>query len=285
MKSQLIINADDFGDSESVVDAILALARKGSVTSTSIMATGKAFDYGITRARAIQGDRSIGLHGEMPDLSFGVHLDATTGIPLSAPDEIPSLLDQSGRFRQWMQPGSINGIETEHLEREFRRQIERVLNTKIDVTHLDNHLNWIYFDTRLFRVVTDLAREFDLPLRFPFGGMSSERADRIASHYRIPMAEFTRAISETTAIIKEVGVRTADQFWIEFTSIDRSEEAIEHFITELRPGITELCVHPGGDTPRQIQEYSLLTRYPAQRLLEIAPNIELKSFTALRRSQ
>ena len=44
----LIVNADDFGLTERVSQGILHAHRDGIVTSTTLMATGKAFDAAVS---------------------------------------------------------------------------------------------------------------------------------------------------------------------------------------------------------------------------------------------
>ena len=113
MKKQLIINADDYGMSLGIVDGIIQCVQAGIVTSTSMMTTGEAFTYGIARLPGIL------------TASIGVHLNVTSGKPLSPAEQIPSLLDSSGRFITRNDPASIASIRTDELELEFRRQIER----------------------------------------------------------------------------------------------------------------------------------------------------------------
>ncbi len=64
---KLIVNADDYGMSRGTVDGIIRCVQAGAVTSTTMMATGEAFTYGIERLP------------ELGTVSVGVHLDTTSG--------------------------------------------------------------------------------------------------------------------------------------------------------------------------------------------------------------
>jgi predicted glycoside hydrolase/deacetylase ChbG (UPF0249 family) len=59
--SHLIVNADDFGCNDGVNKAIAACHRAGTVTSASLMATGKA------------AEQAAALAADLPDLSVGLH--------------------------------------------------------------------------------------------------------------------------------------------------------------------------------------------------------------------
>src|SRR3989442_14684955 len=83
---ELIVNADDFGLTEQVSKGILDVQREGIVTSTTLMATGGAFDAAVTLAR------------RSPRLSGGGHLNLTQGTPVLPPSKIPTLVDGRGRL-------------------------------------------------------------------------------------------------------------------------------------------------------------------------------------------
>ncbi len=54
--SKLIVNADDFGIAEAVNRGIVEAYDRGIVTSTSIMATGPAFEHAVALARSCGRD-------------------------------------------------------------------------------------------------------------------------------------------------------------------------------------------------------------------------------------
>src|SRR4051812_24479517 len=83
----LIVNADDFGISEGVNRAIVHAHQNGILTSTSLLATGCAFEH------------AVGLAGGVPHLGVGVHLCLHSELPVLPPDRIPSLTTAEGRLR------------------------------------------------------------------------------------------------------------------------------------------------------------------------------------------
>ena len=89
---QLIVNADDFGLTEAVSSGILDAHRNGIVTSTTLMANGEAFDAAVAMSR------------RAPRLGIGVHLNLTSGKPVSPAQRIPSLIDRRGRLHWSRRP-------------------------------------------------------------------------------------------------------------------------------------------------------------------------------------
>ena len=83
----LIVNADDFGLTTATCDAILRLADKQAVSSTSVLILAPAAERWAEAAQA-------------SGLGIGVHL-ACVGEdpPLLTASEIPTLVDRDGRWR------------------------------------------------------------------------------------------------------------------------------------------------------------------------------------------
>ena len=267
MKKRLVINADDYGMSRGTVDGIIQCVQAGVVTSTTIMATGAAFDYGIERLSSL-GKASI-----------GVHLDATSGTPVSPRAEIASLIDAAGRFVPRRDAAAVASMNPAELETEFRAQIRRVLDAGVKVSHLDNHHNWIYFSANHFRIVAKLAREFSLPLRFPFGSLSDDRVAVISQLVGLPEASTRSAIESCRSIMKELAVRHTDYFWIEFTSIHRTFEYLQSLLRDIPEGTSEICVHPGLETDRQKQELGILLQAAAEGALRKISGLELVTYS------
>src|SRR5580692_1361508 len=85
MAPRLIINADDFGLTPGVNRAIAELHQAKVLTSTTLMATGAAFDDAVAIAHA------------NPTLGVGCHVTLTDGVPASDPKSIPTLLGSDGK--------------------------------------------------------------------------------------------------------------------------------------------------------------------------------------------
>src|SRR2546422_7510563 len=83
---RLIVNADDFGRSYSINQAVIRAHREGILTTTSLMVNGEAADEAVELAR------------QNPRLGVGLHLTLVCGTSVLKPGEIPGLVDGDGSF-------------------------------------------------------------------------------------------------------------------------------------------------------------------------------------------
>jgi hopanoid biosynthesis associated protein HpnK len=151
---RLIINADDFGLTERINDAIVEGHRKGIVTSTTLMANGPAFDNAAERAKT---ERKLGI---------GIHLNLSEGTPLTDPSQLSCLINETGVFYlspvQMLRKLMLPGMSLGKVEMELRAQIEKVLNAGIEVTHLDGHKHF-HFLPQFLHIAIRLAQEYKIP--------------------------------------------------------------------------------------------------------------------------
>jgi len=150
---KLIVNADDFGLTEKVNQAIIKGHQQGIITSTSLLANGIAFDSAVALAK------------QFTSLGVGVHINLTEGVPLSAPLGLQGLVNPAGSFRLKPVPLArclLSGaIKPSSLEVEMRAQIERLLAAGIRPTHVDSHKH-IHLFPAIFRVLMKLAVEYGI---------------------------------------------------------------------------------------------------------------------------
>ena len=132
MTVRLIINADDFGLTPGINRAIGELHDAGAVTSTTLMATGLAFDDAVTLAHA------------RPSLGVGCHIVLVDGVPVSDPVTIPTLLGPDRRtFRNSLADfalGVLRGaIRQDEIQREALAQVQKLQRAGLTLTHVDTH--------------------------------------------------------------------------------------------------------------------------------------------------
>jgi predicted glycoside hydrolase/deacetylase ChbG (UPF0249 family) len=159
----LIVTADDLGLTAGVNRAVRRAHLEGIVTSTSLLAVGRAFDDAAEMLRAT------------PTLELGAHL-ALVGEdpPLLTAREIPSLVDRRGAFplsyRTVVARGLAGRLDPDDVRRELAAQLDRVVEVGLPVTHVDTHQHthlWPAVGT----VVTDLAVERGIAaVRLPRSG-------------------------------------------------------------------------------------------------------------------
>ncbi len=156
---RLIVNADDLGLTTPITDAILASYEVGIVTSTSLMTNLPGASTASKRALAV------------PGLAIGVHLNLTTGRPLS-PGRGASLVGEDGAFpgKAELRDRSRRGaIDPNDVLEELRAQTRRAIELGIQPTHLDGH-NGIDRLPAVETAAIEIAREFGIrAIRTHFG--------------------------------------------------------------------------------------------------------------------
>ncbi|MGC9333751.1 MAG: carbohydrate deacetylase [Anaerolineae bacterium] len=269
---QLIINADDMGHSDGVVRGIIDLHRAGLITSTSCMTNMPAWPLAAAYLR------------EHPDLGAGVHLVFNEGAPVLPAERVPALVGPEGQFLDDGQIlRSLRWGTTRQLRAEFRTQIERfIAGVGQAPDHLDNHCAISYVRPDRFRVTLQLAKEYQLPIRAPFGDDLEETADVLARHNDLPAwlvrwmgARYRRRIDRT-------GIRRPHTFIQHFSMPgNRTPEYLLSVLDGLHHGwISELLVHPGYDGDwREEDLRALLDLRVKDRLSQ--PDIELVDFSAV----
>jgi predicted glycoside hydrolase/deacetylase ChbG (UPF0249 family) len=138
-KRVLVVNADDFGQSEGVTRGIVEAFEHGIVTSTSMMVRWRGASSAAEYARG------------NPTLAVGLHLDL--GEWIMRDDEWVQLYD------------TVDLADPAAIELEARRQLD-VFRALIgsDPTHLDSHQH-VHVSEPVRSVAATLAAELNVPLR------------------------------------------------------------------------------------------------------------------------
>lgn len=214
----LIVNCDDLGSSQAANAAVYESLRDGAGTSASLMvpcpwARGAAAEY--------RGE-DVGVH-----LTLNAEWDLYRWGPIT---QAPSLLDGDGGF-----PRTITDVfehaDLDEVRRECRAQVERAILWGFDVSHVDSHMGTLQLRPEFFDAYLDLADDFRLPIRL--SGAGTERM--IGFPFR--------------ALAAERGVVFPDHFLFVTGNGVGSRATISDAISELRPGVTEVYLHPAMDTP------------------------------------
>jgi predicted glycoside hydrolase/deacetylase ChbG (UPF0249 family) len=269
---RLIINADDLGYNEGVNQAIFELFGAGLVSSTSCMTNVPAWHLAAATLR------------EHPDLGAGVHLVMNEGHPVLPAERVPALIGPDGLFLNDGQIlRSLRRGSTAQLRAEFRAQIERFIR---DVgrppDHLDNHCSISYVRPDRFRVTLELAREYGLPIRAPFGDDLEEQAETMARHNSLPPWLVRRMGAYYRRRVDRAGIRRPNTFVQHFSMPGhRTPEYLLSVLDGLRDGwVSELLAHPGYDGDwREGDLRALLDPRVGERLGQ--DDVELVSFTGL----
>ncbi len=213
----LILNCDDLGSSHAANVGVYEALREGLATSATLMVP---CPWARQAAKQYLGE-DVGVH-----LTLNAEYDLYRWGPIT---QAPSLLDGDGGF-----PRTITDVwdhaDLDEVRRELRSQIERAILWGFDVSHLDSHMGTMQLRPEFFDVYLELAVDFQLPLRML--GRSME------TNVGFP---FRRLAAEE-------GVVFPDHFVLVPGGVG-SRRTIEKTLFDLRPGVTEVYLHPAADTP------------------------------------
>ncbi|MEZ9566105.1 carbohydrate deacetylase [Vibrio artabrorum] len=151
MKLRVINNADDFGYSNAINYGIIDAHRYGILNSATIMAHMDGFDHAVELSK------------QNPQLAIGVHCTLTCGRPLLSDHK--TLTEKCGTFKKisfWEQDDSA--VDDDEVYREFKAQIEKVIASGIQPTHLDSH-HHIHRYKNNMAITIRLAKEFGIAIR------------------------------------------------------------------------------------------------------------------------
>lgn len=154
-----IFNADDFGISRGVNQAIFKAHTEGVLNSTSIMITLKFVPEALELAK------------QMPNLKIGLHGNLTNEKACLPHAEIPLLTDENGRFKHgFVNLAVLSLLHPKELKRqakaEIKAQIEKALAAGINLSHLDSHRH-VHMIPAIFKAFMELQQEYAVPrLRF-----------------------------------------------------------------------------------------------------------------------
>lgn len=231
-----IINGDDFGLSPGINRGVLEAHHEGILTSASLMAMGEAFEEAVVLGR------------ENPGLSLGVHLTLVEGVPVLPPEKIPSLVTASGRFvgsvrvflRRWL----AGQIRQEEIQHEFEAQVEKVLAHGVHIDKLDSHMH-LHLLPGILRIVLALRQRYRISgIRLAReGGFGWSRLDSAPG--RIKRLLLTSLSRLQAWRIAPADLVCPDHFSGTGQSGRLTEEGLLRILERLKPGVTEIMVHPG----------------------------------------
>ena len=152
---QLIINADDFGLSPEVNDAIVDLFEMGIVTRTSALACSQYLEDGIHKL------------GEKYYNRVGLHICLDEEKPVANTSEIHSLIDeQTGNFKKrkkFVVDSFLGKISARHLYIEIEAQFNKLISLGIHPGHIDSH-GHLHLLPNVAGVVASLAKRYNICL-------------------------------------------------------------------------------------------------------------------------
>ena len=271
---QLILNADDFGLTRGVNQAVLALHGTGVLTSTTLM------------ARAGATEEAIRLAQESSSLAVGCHVVLVDGAPILPPEKIPSLI-QPGTREFWPTLGTFvsrlltGRIRPQEIEAEAVAQIALLRTQGLRLTHVDTHKHTHLFPAVL-KPLLRAAKEAGISVvRNPFEASWSLRATRQASLLRSWQVAILRGFEPTfRSLVEEEGFRTTDGAIGVLATGEWGQEQLQAWMEAMPEGVWELVTHPAY-VDKDL--HSVRTRLKSSRETERRALFTLRNYAGIER--
>lgn len=278
---QLIVNADDFGLTHLVNQAIVQAYQNGIVTSTTVMVNLPDAATGIEYAQT-----------EAPELALGLHLNLTNGSPVCNVEHVSSLVDQNRQFYPIEQFADVGlQFDEDELYQELAAQVERFIELAGKLpSHMDAHYHVAFMHPAALEATLALAQEHLVPVRNALP--SVESATDISTLQKFIPNLPTLLIETMLKMITEIQSRspiphTPAQFISRFSMPNNTLGDMLNILTDIggTDDVFEIMCHPGfandlgttiGDSRQR--EFNVLC-HPATREVIERFNIELTDFS------
>ena len=239
MGKYLIINADDFGVSKSVNEAVINLLNKNKISSTTLMPNVNYYDNAVSWAK--DNSDNIGLH-----LTF---LNDDTEFKYRSISRCKSLEDENGYLLDDRKKFSEK-LKLKDIKKEIDMQFKKLQDSGIKISHVDIHRYALYPTYNLLAYLylcRKCNKEGKLPIRWSRNG-STNIGDGIPSLCDSDnVAKFFSAVSD----LYELPI---PDFVFKFPyrnvllSYDEKKDAFINMLKNLPEGISEVHIHPSIDS-------------------------------------
>ena len=238
---RLIVNADDFGRSDSINQAIIRAHREGILTSASLMVNEPAFEEAVALAR------------EHPRLGVGLHLTLLCGHSALPPERLPGLVNARGEFTN--NPASagfryfFQRSLRELLRQELHAQFQKFRATGLPLDHVNGHLH-LHLHPTVFRILMADAGQLGIKrLRLTFDPLRLNL--RLASGhfaYRaLHVAIFHPLSARARPALAQRGIRHTEAVFGLLQNARVDEDYVNRLLPQLPAGDSELYSHPSLD--------------------------------------
>jgi hopanoid biosynthesis associated protein HpnK len=240
-KRRLIVNADDFGRSRSINEAVIRAHREGILTTASLMVNEPSCAEAVELAR------------QNPRLGVGLHLTLLMGQSALPQREIPGMVNAAGEFLN--DPVKVGlkyffqrGLR-EQLRKEIRAQFARFRATGLVLDHINGHLH-LHLHPTVFGILMDDADVLGIermrltrdPFWIDFAMARGQRSYR-GSHALI-YSILSRA---ARARLQKKNIHHTHRVFGLLQNARVDETYILKLLAKLPPGDSELYSHPSLD--------------------------------------
>lgn len=150
---RLIVNADDFGRSHSINDAVIRAHHEGILTTASLMVNEPAFEEAVKLAKA------------SPTLGVGLHLTLLCGHSALAADKIPGLVNDKKEFTNSPAGAGFRYFFSRELRAQLRweihAQFQKFRETELPLDHVNGHLH-LHLHPTVFSILMEDAAQLGI---------------------------------------------------------------------------------------------------------------------------
>jgi hopanoid biosynthesis associated protein HpnK len=263
---RLIVNADDFGRSAAINEAVIRAHREGILTTASLMVNEPVCDQAVQLAK------------ENPQLGVGLHLTLLMGRAALAPGLIPGLVNERGEFSNAPAATGARYFFNHELRAQLRveihAQFDRFRATGLPLDHVNGHLH-MHLHPVVFRILMEDAQQL---------GITHLRLTREPFWMDVPLARGNRLYRAAHALIyfclawnarprlRRMGIHHTERVFGLLQNARVNEDYVCRLLPLLPTGDSELYSHPSLDEFRP--EFEALIS-PRVKALVASENIQL----------
>jgi len=254
----LIINADDYGLSYSVNQAVQQMLIKGTVSSTTLMLPcAWAREGAVWSTKHPQYD--IGVH-----FTFTSEWDSYKWGPVTRNGDVTSLVTPEGYFHATCKEFE-QSASTSQVQLELNSQVEMALQLGLKPTHADNHMGSLYglqTGKHYLLETLNVCAYYGLPFRLP-RYVHPLQQQVVSKEYEEQMKQLSAVADQKGVVILDYLIGLPFELG-EGETKDTYEQQVKRCIAELPTGVTEMIIHPSLLT-EELQSYH---RQPEKRKIE-----------------
>ncbi len=249
---RFIIHADDFGLSKGITDSILDCYDHGALNSTSIMATGYAFDYAVAEYK------------KRPGLRMSIHLNLVDGIPVLPAYQLSTLVDRKGHFYHsfqslWLMYLTKSKKGKEEMRTQIRLELAAQIRKAVSALgddfqiHLDSHCH-CHILPFVFDEIINLKKMFNIVyVRIPYERFffCSNSWASFKNYFSINLLKHYVAnvlVKRRKEVLAREGVQHNDFFIGVLFVTGMSYAVVKSALKKIKgeDGLVEVLFHPGA---------------------------------------
>jgi hopanoid biosynthesis associated protein HpnK len=238
---RLIVNADDFGRSASINQAVIRAHREGILTTASLMVNEPA------------GEEAVALARENPTLGVGLHLTLLCGHSALPPAEVPGLVNPNGEFSNNPAGAGFRYFFQrslrEPLRREIHAQFQKFRATRLPLDHVNGHLH-LHLHPTVFRILMADASQLGIKrLRLTFDPfrLNLRAASGHLAYRALHVAIFHPLSARARPTLAQRGIRHTEAVFGLLQNARVDEAYVTRLLPQLPAGDSELYSHPSLD--------------------------------------